>query len=302
MMPINNIINSFIYKVIYITSIIATLNYLRNIITIDYNKNYSFSKINLIICNLSIAMLLVERWYIQGYFPLSNLYESLIFLSWILTLITISIQNNSIIAAAIISPMTTFIIIYWNFIIPNNLKSITSLLPALKSNWLMMHVSIMLVSYGALMTGCLISIAYLIINKRKFLTTHDQNYSTATFANQNIKRILTKTPTKLEEILDNLSYKTISLGFPLLTLGIISGAVWANDAWGNYWSWDPKETWALITWLIFAAYLHTRINNSWKGEKSALLATIGFIVIWTCYLGVNFLAQGLHSYGSINNT
>lgn len=301
MILINNIINGSMYKVIYITSIMATLNYLRNIISISYNKTYYFSKINLIICNLSIAGVLIQRWYIQRYFPLSNLYESLIFLSWILTLITIIIHKNSIIAAAIISPMTTFLIIYWNFIIPNSLKSITNLLPALKSNWLMMHVSIMLVSYGALMTGCLISIAYLIINKKKFFTTHNQNYSSTTFAShKNIKRKLNEIPTKLEEILDNLSYKTISLGFPLLTLGIISGAVWANDAWGNYWSWDPKETWALITWLIFAAYLHTRINNSWKGEKSAILATIGFIIIWTCYLGVNFLAQGLHSYGSIN--
>ena len=103
----------------------------------------------------------------------------------------------------------------------------------------------------------------------------------------------------LLESLDNLSYRIIGLGFPLLTIGIIAGAVWANEAWGSYWSWDPKETWALITWLVFAAYLHTRITKSWQGKGPAMLASLGFIVVWVCYLGVNFLGKGLHSYGWI---
>ena len=89
----------------------------------------------------------------------------------------------------------------------------------------------------------------------------------------------------------------IGLGFPLLTIGIIAGAVWANEAWGSYWSWDPKETWALITWLVFAAYLHTRITRGWQGRRPAILAGVGFAVVWICYLGVNVLGKGLHSYG-----
>ena len=103
----------------------------------------------------------------------------------------------------------------------------------------------------------------------------------------------------LLESIDNLSYRTISFGFPLLTIGIIAGAVWANEAWGSYWSWDPKETWALITWLVFASYLHARITKSWQGEKPALIAALGFIVVWICYLGVNFLGKGLHTYGQM---
>ena len=103
----------------------------------------------------------------------------------------------------------------------------------------------------------------------------------------------------LLESLDNLSYRVIGLGFPLLTIGIIAGAVWANEAWGAYWSWDPKETWALITWLVFAAYLHARITKAWQGKKPAILAAVGFVVVWICYLGVNFLGKGLHSYGWI---
>jgi cytochrome c-type biogenesis protein CcsB len=99
------------------------------------------------------------------------------------------------------------------------------------------------------------------------------------------------------ELIDTWSYRIIGLGFPFLTIGIISGAVWANEAWGSYWSWDPKETWALITWLVFAIYLHSRLLKGWQGKKAAVLGSCGFFVIWICYLGVNFLGKGLHSYG-----
>ena len=102
---------------------------------------------------------------------------------------------------------------------------------------------------------------------------------------------------KLAKTLDNLSYRTLGIGFPLLTIGILSGAVWANEAWGSYWSWDPKETWALITWIIFAVYLHTRITKGWQGKRPAIIASVGFFVVWICYLGVNLLGKGLHSYG-----
>ena len=97
--------------------------------------------------------------------------------------------------------------------------------------------------------------------------------------------------------LDQLSFRAIGIGFPFLTIGILSGSVWANEAWGSYWNWDPKETWSLITWIIFAIYLHLRFTKNWDGLKSAILATIGFLSVWICFLGVNFLAKGLHSYG-----
>jgi cytochrome c-type biogenesis protein CcsB len=101
-----------------------------------------------------------------------------------------------------------------------------------------------------------------------------------------------------QRILDDLSYKTIMVGFPLLTLGIVTGAAWANYAWGTYWSWDPKETWSLITWLIYAAYLHARFTAGWRGKKTAILSVIGFAAVIFTYIGVNFVLSGLHSYGS----
>lgn len=98
--------------------------------------------------------------------------------------------------------------------------------------------------------------------------------------------------------LDRWSYRIISLGFIFLTIGILSGAVWANEAWGSYWNWDPKETWAFITWTIFAIYLHTRKNQKLEGVNSSIVASMGFLIIWICYLGINLLGIGLHSYGS----
>jgi cytochrome c-type biogenesis protein CcsB len=98
--------------------------------------------------------------------------------------------------------------------------------------------------------------------------------------------------------LDEFTYRLIAFGFPLLTLGIITGAAWANTAWGTYWSWDPKETWSLIVWLIYAAYLHARIAQGWKGKRSALLSIFGFAATLFCYLGVNLILSGLHSYAS----
>jgi hypothetical protein len=113
-------------------------------------------------------------------------------------------------------------------------------------------------------------------------------------------QLFTKTElstTTRAEIFDNLSYRILGIGFPLLTIGILSGAVWANQAWGSYWSWDPKETWAFITWLVFAIYFHTRLTKGWAGKRSAFVACIGFLTVWVCYLGVNLLGKGLHSYG-----
>jgi cytochrome c-type biogenesis protein CcsB len=100
------------------------------------------------------------------------------------------------------------------------------------------------------------------------------------------------------EMLDEVGYKTIAIGFPLLTVGIITGAVWANSAWGTYWGWDPKETWSLITWLVYAAYLHARLTRGWRGQRAAVLSMVGFLAVVFTYLGVNLLLSGLHSYGS----
>jgi cytochrome c-type biogenesis protein CcsB len=188
----------------------------------------------------------------------------------------------------------------------------------------MMHVTVMMLSYANLIVGSLLAIFFLVIVKGKsgnielqgnsygrtfsskpladtafYKTESIENYSNLLTESERERSSNLSERLSLLESIDNLSYRTISFGFPLLTIGIISGAVWANEAWGSYWSWDPKETWALITWLVFASYLHARITKDWQGEKPALIASFGFIVVWICYLGVNFLGKGLHTYGQI---
>jgi cytochrome c-type biogenesis protein CcsB len=188
----------------------------------------------------------------------------------------------------------------------------------------MMHVTVMMLSYASLIVGSLLGIFFLIlVNGRKdeivlqgnsygnnfkennlvdtafYKEDVTEDYSNLVIEDVGKSEVVKDNRLSLLESIDNLSYRTISFGFPLLTIGIIAGAVWANEAWGSYWSWDPKETWALITWLVFASYLHARITKSWQGKKPAIIASFGFVVVWICYLGVNFLGKGLHTYGQI---
>jgi cytochrome c-type biogenesis protein CcsB len=266
--------------------------------------------------NFFIGIILLWRWVENGYFPLSNLYESLMFFTWGITLISIILHVNTSLnfLGAIITPLALFIVGFATLSLPDGMQKAAPLVPALKSNWLMMHVSIMMLSYSALVIGSLLSITFLALTRGKqvelkgnsignlnfeILTTKSSNDNLEINTIRNYPRGTLEKKLNLLESLDNLSYRIIGLGFPLLTIGIIAGAVWANEAWGSYWSWDPKETWALITWLVFAAYLHTRITKSWQGKGPAILASIGFVVVWVCYLGVNFLGKGLHSYGWI---
>ena len=297
------------------------------------------------IANLCIAALLGARWLEAGYFPLSNLYESLFFLVWGITAIHLLAENmsKSRLVGVATSPVAMAITAFAALTLPATMQSAEPLVPALKSNWLMMHVSVMMLSYATLMVGALLAIAFLVITRGQNITLTGSSFGTASTRNSNyrlqrpenlaqdavitstantplstnngysktavLELVTTQTSTtsnpellspqrlNLAETLDNISYRIIGLGFPLLTIGIIAGAVWANEAWGSYWSWDPKETWALITWLVFAAYLHARITRGWQGRRPAILAATGFLVVWVCYLGVNLLGKGLHSYG-----
>ena len=261
-----------------------------------------------ILANFFLFIALLGRWITYKYFPLSNLYESLIFLGWSLTFANIITKkkHKNIILGAISTPISLFTISFASLCLPIKMQEAAPLVPALRSNWLMMHVTIMMISYAALILGSLLSILFLVISEKDNIQIKQS--SVERFASvdkiqlSNINNLIIEkntyaTKLTLLNIIDNLSYRIIGLGFPLLTIGIIAGSVWANEAWGSYWSWDPKETWALITWLTFAAYLHSRLKKAWKGKKPAILASIGFFTVWICYLGVNFLGKGLHSYG-----
>ena len=286
-------------------------------IYLNFSENIQlFKKLGKIcngIANILIIIILGSRWIISGYFPLSNLYESLLFLTWtLLTLqLIMEIKTNSKIIGSLITPIVLLLSGFTNLTLSPELQKSSPLVPALQSNWLMLHVSMMLISYATLILGSLLCLLFLVLSRYEEidLTKIDNEeltlitllplfYQNSKFLSiGNSEQIQKLGKLKLLQTLDNWSYRIIGLGFPFLTVGIIGGGVWANEAWGSYWSWDPKETWALITWLIFATYLHARITKGFKGKNTAILGSIGFFVIWICYLGVNFLGKGLHSYG-----
>nr|YP_009238358.1 heme attachment to plastid cytochrome c [Bracteacoccus aerius]AMO01235.1 heme attachment to plastid cytochrome c [Bracteacoccus aerius] len=382
-------------------------------------KIEKFATFGMVIANFSLFSLLVLRWIESGHFPLSNLYESLMFLSWSFTTIHLILENvtKQKLIGCITSPSALFTNAFATFSLPIEMQKSSSLVPALQSNWLMMHVTVMILSYAALICGSLLSIAFLIITKdlnvenltdevsdminqasyttlsvgpfafggpketldhrktsknpinQRFnqkmqtkissasnlsllstaqnmdadlldslnLTERNSNNilfeQNTSFSGMTDRNSLNSNPEvpldnagnafssffdfsqgsknspifkkfrkiQLANIIDNLSYRILGLGFPLLTIGILSGAVWANEAWGSYWSWDPKETWAFLTWLVFAIYLHTRFTKGWQGKKPAIIASLGFVTVWVCFLGVNLIGEGLHSYGWIHS-
>jgi cytochrome c-type biogenesis protein CcsB len=253
----------------------------------------NISTFGMLLSNASLALLLILRWAHSGHFPLSNLYESLIFLSWAFTSIHLLCTTFTLLPflAAITAPTTLLTYTFATFSLPKDMQQASALVPALQSNWLMMHVSIMILSYAALLFGSLFSLIFLLLPTSLKFQTEAVSGSSILTSDTGLKL------STFGETIDNYSYRILGLGFPLLTMGILSGAVWANEAWGSYWSWDPKETWALITWLVFAIYLHTRLTRGWTGTKPAIIASCGFVTVWVCYLGVNILGSGLHSYG-----
>ena len=323
-------IQSFLDNLIFLSLLIVTIIYWAGTVYSKFNILEKIGFYGNCFVNFAIFVLLGSRWINFGYFPLSNLYESLMFLAWGITFISIVIQQRTSLPliGSISSPIALFVSGFASLSLPENMQTPSPLVPALKSNWLMMHVTVMLLSYASLIIGSLLGVFFLILyyGKKGSVNLQGSSYGNSvtnslqpitnfsSTADQDVDYQETVNPamyseymeikadnTKLSllESIDNLSYRTISFGFPLLTIGIIAGAVWANEAWGSYWSWDPKETWALITWLVFASYLHARITKTWQGEKPAIIASVGFVVVWICYLGVNFLGKGLHTYGQV---
>nr|YP_010957864.1 cytochrome c biogenesis protein [Ziziphus jujuba var. spinosa]AUH21178.1 cytochrome c heme attachment protein [Ziziphus jujuba]ANJ78329.1 cytochrome c heme attachment protein [Ziziphus jujuba var. spinosa]QTW90945.1 cytochrome c heme attachment protein [Ziziphus jujuba var. spinosa]UFK28996.1 cytochrome c biogenesis protein [Ziziphus jujuba]WMY93396.1 cytochrome c biogenesis protein [Ziziphus jujuba var. spinosa] len=302
-----------------IVSIVITIH-LITLLVDEIVGLYDSSEKGMIATFFCITGLLVTRWIYLGHLPLSNLYESLIFLSWSFFIIHLvpyfKKQKNLFNLNAITAPSAIFTHGFATSGLLTEMHQSAILVPALQSHWLMMHVSMMVLGYAALLCGSLLSVALLVITFRKLIRIFSKSnnfvndplsfgeiqyvsernnvlQTTSFLSSRNYYR------SQLIQQLDLWSYRIIGLGFIFLTIGILSGAVWANEAWGSYWNWDPKETWAFITWTIFAIYLHTRTN--FKSVNSAIVASMGFLIIWICYFGVNLLGIGLHSYGSFTS-
>jgi cytochrome c-type biogenesis protein CcsB len=252
-----------------------------------YAKNEKVSVVGTWVCVLAVVVstaALGVRWYESyqmgiGRIPVTNLYESLVFFAWSINLFYLVVewkyQNRTF--GAFVMPIA---FLTMAFAVTND-STIQPLVPALQSYWLHAHVITCFVGYAAFAVSAGVALMYLLKARQE-----EAKIS---------KGIVALLPSC--KMLDDLIYRAIIWGFPFLTAGIITGAAWANYAWGTYWSWDPKETWSLIVWLVYAAFLHARVTRGWHGRRAAILSLIGFLATIMCYLGVNLVLSGLHSYG-----
>ena len=254
-------------------------------------KAQSFFRIATLAFTVSFAfhtISILNYWFMAKRPPFVGMYESLVFFSWAIGLVYLVMKNRdrhhfSIFNAAkdaadfkkngvcpyfLGIPVTLFIILILGLASFMD-KSIKPLMPALKSNWLIIHVTSFFIGYAAVAVSFAASLGYLF----------QKSANSSTASN-----------------LDTLSFRLVVFSFPFLTLGLTTGSVWAKVAWGSYWSWDPKETWALITWCIYAVYLHQRLLKNWQGKKAAYLNIIGFLCVLFTFFGVNYLLKGMHSY------
>ncbi len=229
---------------------------------------------------------LILRWVASyrmgiGHAPLTNLYESLIFFAWATMALYLTIEwrtkNRSL--GAFVVPVA-FLCMAFASLSPGINSRIQPLIPALQSNWLTTHVLTCFLGYAAFTVAFALGLMVL-------LKAREGNPA------ENRPRFLRLIPAA--DSLDELIYQSTVLGFIFLTLGIMTGSIWAHYAWGSYWSWDPKETWSLITWLVYAIMLHSRYVRGWRGKRMAVMAIVGFVSVLITYLGVNYL-PGLHSY------
>lgn len=220
---------------------------------------------------------LIFRWVESyrmdiGHVPLANLYESLIFFAWSVTFMLIVMRKKiPYPVIAMCASLASLFLLGYASISDSVEKNIQPLIPALQSNWLHIHVITCFVAYAAFVISFICGSLYFV----------------------EWKGIVPP-----REILDDINYRSVIIGFPMLSAGILTGAVWAHYAWGSYWNWDPKETWSLITWIIYALYLHARLVRGWRDKRIALISIIGFMSIIFTYFGVNFILSGLHSYAT----
>jgi cytochrome c-type biogenesis protein CcsB len=220
------------------------------------------------------------RWISDGHPPLVNMFETLSFFAWVLAGLFILLQYGYRLKSAGAFVMPLVVMIMTTSAMQS--REVMPLPPVLKSAWLPVHATVCLVSYALMALAFAIAVMYLLqerqIRKRRF------------------GLLFSRLPSL--ETLDRITEKCLKIGFPLLSLGIITGSIWADQAWGTYWSWDPKETWSLVVWFLYAALLHQRLTTGWRGRKAAWLTIAGFAAICFSFVGVTYLLPGAHSYAT----
>jgi cytochrome c-type biogenesis protein CcsB len=250
------------------------------------------------------TLALATRWLYAGYPPWVNTYEVISFFAWTIVggYVILNAKSDYKTAGVLIAPLA-FVLLGFASLQPANPAP---LIPALQSTWLLIHVPIVILSYCAFVLAFVASVLYLFKDKQlseagKTSDSSRQMSAGPTDAPPPVTRESSGILARFSlEQLDDLAYRSVAVGFPLLTIGIITGAIWAESAWGSYWSWDPKETWSLITWLVFLIYLHAKIQN-WRPSLAAYIAAFGFISVICTFLGVGFVLPFLETYVNVSS-
>lgn len=217
------------------------------------------------------AAYIALRWHEAGRAPSSNMFESLVLFAWAVMVVYLALRIRfNVPAMGAASAFLALLVLAYAGTFESDIKP---LMPALRSNWLSVHVFMCLLGYAGFAISFLAAVGYLFSCRARSCVSETTR-----------------------ELVEVIVAKTIASGFLFLTVGIITGSVWANSAWGSYWSWDPKETWSLVTWLVYALYLHCRYVRGWRGRRAAWISIIGFACVLFTYFGVNFLLVGRHSY------
>ena len=224
----------------------------------------------------------VARYFAAGYTPITSLFESLSFSAFAIVCVFLGfeLRYNLRVLGAFVAPLA-FLFAMFASLLPGEVRTLA---PALNSYWLPVHVMLLFFGNAVFAVAFGAGIMYLLMERE--------------LKRKKLGALFKRLPSL--NVLDAINYRCLTIGFPLLTLGIITGSIWAEYAWGSYWSWDPKEVWSLVTWLLYAALLHGRMTVGWRGRKAAILAIVGFCAVLFTFLGVNLLLPGLHTYSNLS--
>lgn len=261
--------------------LVGALLYLYFVFTLN-ERSARIGRMFLLVGVIVHGVAFVARYFVAGYTPVTSLFESLTFFAFAIVgvFLAFELRYNLRVLGAFVAPLAFAFSIFAAFL-PGEVRTLA---PALNSYWLPVHVALLFFGNAVFAVAFGAAIMYLLMEKE--------------LKRKKMGAIFRRLPSL--DVLDDINYRCLTIGFPLLTLGIITGSIWAEYAWGSYWSWDPKEVWSLITWLLYAALLHGRLTVGWRGRKAAILAIVGFGAILFTFLGVNLLLPGLHTYTNLS--
>ncbi len=242
--------------------------------------SYRLLGIGFVFHSLAIGL----KYYQAGYFPVTTLRESLSFFAWAIigVYLLIQLRFNIRVLGSFLSPLAAIMMISSSFLPAQTVPGP----PLLRSFWLLVHVVTIFLGNGVFAIAFLAGLMYLIQEKE--------------IKSKRLGTLYHRLPSL--EVLDALNYNCLIIGFPLLTLGMLSGSLYAQATLGTFWRWDPKEVWSLITWLLYAALLHGRLVSGWRGRRSAQISIFGFLILIFSFVGVNFWVKGYHTFSSFQNS